>query len=627
MGIFENWPYTNVSNLNLNWIISKIKDVDASRDRAIEAEENAAESASAAYDSEVNAKSSEDAAALSAGHAHDSEVNAKASEDAAKDYADNIADPVSGLVTSWLSDHISNPSSPPIDTSLSVAGSAADAKAAGDAIKELDGYRKSDETILYYLYNKNYKITQTNTFINLGSYQVGDTVNMTPTSGTNFGYAIIPCQEGEEFIITANSGTGHLPWAFVDSGNVVLSIASAARVKDDHIVAPQYTENIIISLTLNSVYSILRGASIAGKMNGEYSTLSIAVVNGAITVNGSETNATSYRRTPSAILLKAGQTIKTYCTIGSPYAAISRWDVNGNFLETVLAGAGEGSGNEQNYEYTAEKDVYIKLCYYNSTGCTTSIKDPTNKTVAEAVSTVYLAQKNELYEWERVLNSVCCIGDSLTKGAYYVNGHGGAAISQNFPYFFSKQSGLPVQNEGYSGSSPSSRWSYFSTYDFTPYNAFTIWWGVNGGLTDTLYDDGVIDGDGNLITAYNSYSDTNTGDYCKVIGRIIDQVPHAKIFLGTVYTSTGDKAVTNQVIEKIAALYPNNVMGVVNCDDGTLYSIATKRLTPVYVHPDNATHFGMIGNYYLSVHWLRAIRSFIASDPGAYEDIMEDILA
>ena len=80
MGIFENWPYTNYHDLNLNWVIGKIKDIDASRDRAIEAEENAKTSEDNAKASEEAAKTSEENAAGSAedaaGSAEDSRQHA-----------------------------------------------------------------------------------------------------------------------------------------------------------------------------------------------------------------------------------------------------------------------------------------------------------------------------------------------------------------------------------------------------------------------------------------------------------------------------------------------------------------------------------------------------------------------
>ena len=92
-------------------------------------------------ESAEQAKASAEAAAASAEEASQSALKAfnKASQSAtsaeqAKNYADHIADPVSGLVTGWLDDHITQPTNLALDTSLMVAGAAADAKAVGDIV-------------------------------------------------------------------------------------------------------------------------------------------------------------------------------------------------------------------------------------------------------------------------------------------------------------------------------------------------------------------------------------------------------------------------------------------------------------------------------------------------------------
>lgn len=72
-----------------------------------------------------------------AGEASVSAEAAAASEQAAKDYSDHIADPVSGIVTEWLNDHVDPESQVVIDDSLTIAGAAADAKATGDAVADL----------------------------------------------------------------------------------------------------------------------------------------------------------------------------------------------------------------------------------------------------------------------------------------------------------------------------------------------------------------------------------------------------------------------------------------------------------------------------------------------------------
>lgn len=74
MGLFEHWPYVNFHDMNLDWIIKKIKNVET-------AEANTAEYAEAAAESAAASQLSADAALASQEAAHQSEVNA--SEDAA----------------------------------------------------------------------------------------------------------------------------------------------------------------------------------------------------------------------------------------------------------------------------------------------------------------------------------------------------------------------------------------------------------------------------------------------------------------------------------------------------------------------------------------------------------------
>lgn len=218
-----------------------------------------------------------------------------------------------------------------------------------------------------------------------------------------------------------------------------------------------------------------------------------------------------------------------------------------------------------------------------------------------------------------LLGKTLCIGDSLTEGAYYGDNYDFIGINKyNYPYFINKMTGLELTNVGMSGSSPSSRWTFFSTYDFTPYDTFLMWWGTNGGLTDTLLEDGVIDSSGNLISDYTTYANTNTGCYCKTIGRIISQVPNAKIFIANLYTQE-NLEVSNSVIEKIVDLYPNNVIGMVDMkSEGKFWSGGSGAMIP-NIHPLNNIHFNTVGNYYLASHWIEKINLLIESNPQKME--------
>ena len=127
-----------------DWFKGLLNQFKALEDKANEVTEEASSSASAAADSAEAAADSAEAAASSASAAADSAEAAADSEINAKAYADNIADPVSGIVTTWLNTNITEDPTVVIDTSLTVAGAAADAKATGDAITD-----STKEKIIY----------------------------------------------------------------------------------------------------------------------------------------------------------------------------------------------------------------------------------------------------------------------------------------------------------------------------------------------------------------------------------------------------------------------------------------------------------------------------------------------
>lgn len=131
MGLFNNFPYMDLSNLNLDFILKKLKDLTNYA-------ESAAQDAQRAETASATAVLAKESAELSASSAQQSAESAEASAESAQDYAENIADPVGGLVTGWLDDNIT-PTTPPVDASLTIQGAAADAKATGDAIDDLRG--------------------------------------------------------------------------------------------------------------------------------------------------------------------------------------------------------------------------------------------------------------------------------------------------------------------------------------------------------------------------------------------------------------------------------------------------------------------------------------------------------
>ena len=84
MGLFNNNPYSNLHELNLDWVISKLKDVDKAQTAAEEVVglvDDAHDYCERAETAAVNASSS-------AAHAYQSELNAATSEDNADNFSD-----------------------------------------------------------------------------------------------------------------------------------------------------------------------------------------------------------------------------------------------------------------------------------------------------------------------------------------------------------------------------------------------------------------------------------------------------------------------------------------------------------------------------------------------------------
>ena len=157
------WQVDNIKHMQTRFaeLDEQVQEATDQADRAEQEADRAVEEANRSRDeadradsealvSEGYAKGTQDGEAVTSGspyfennskyYSEESAASAQASAGSASeaaDYAAHIADPVSGLVTSWLAQHITQPTTPAIDTSLTVAGAAADAKAAGDALRKI----------------------------------------------------------------------------------------------------------------------------------------------------------------------------------------------------------------------------------------------------------------------------------------------------------------------------------------------------------------------------------------------------------------------------------------------------------------------------------------------------------
>lgn len=68
----------------------------------------------------------------------------------------------------------------------------------------------------------------TNQNISVGSYNIGDVVDLTPGSVAGYYYKIVPCSYGDRFVVTLRGGTNPRAYAFLDSDNHLLAVSYAA---------------------------------------------------------------------------------------------------------------------------------------------------------------------------------------------------------------------------------------------------------------------------------------------------------------------------------------------------------------------------------------------------------------
>lgn len=140
----------------------------------------------------------------------------------------------------WLADHIVQETGYVLDNTLSIANAAADAKAAGDKIAQVQ-HDVGEITGAFEVinYSAGYYATNTlNAVVNVGS----------PSSSATWVCAAVQCSPGERFTVIAKGAGTARPWAFLDSDRRVLSFCPTFGSVELHVLeAPQNAAWIVIN--------------------------------------------------------------------------------------------------------------------------------------------------------------------------------------------------------------------------------------------------------------------------------------------------------------------------------------------------------------------------------------------
>lgn len=139
MAFWNRYPYTDMNQLNLDWILFKIGLIDKAKLDA-EAAKNAAETAQA------GAETAQAAAQAAQASAETSQEGAETAEENTQELYNNLGGTVAPQVTAWLNENVDPVGSAVVvDSSLSISGAAADAKVTGDTFDNV----KSDTFDLF----------------------------------------------------------------------------------------------------------------------------------------------------------------------------------------------------------------------------------------------------------------------------------------------------------------------------------------------------------------------------------------------------------------------------------------------------------------------------------------------
>ena len=213
MGIFQQFPYSNFHEMNLDQIIKIM--------RQMQDEWEATKTEWASYKDFID--NYFDTLNL------DEETERALRAMVADGTMDPVIDPViQAQVIAWLEDNITQPTTPAIDTSLTIAGAAADAKATGDVINDLKSDFNSNNIVSVKTLTAKTKITN-----NVG---IGNVVDLTQIAQASTDSVIVDCNAGDLFIITGSGWSSERLWAFVDADNKLISISEAGETRTNYVI-------------------------------------------------------------------------------------------------------------------------------------------------------------------------------------------------------------------------------------------------------------------------------------------------------------------------------------------------------------------------------------------------------
>lgn len=294
--------------------------------------------------------------------------------------------------------------------------------------------------------------------------------------------------------------------------------------------------------------------------------------------------------------------------------------------------------NDDDIPYTSEHPHYMvhyhtKADVYYIQGTADSSQMPVIQLIGEDYVVPYSKITNDIVEnplskldysedFASIFDTIACIGDSLTAGAveYSTQGTDPDRFPFSFPGQIQKRLNNKVFNFGHSGAS-SRTWNqtatirgYFTNEEYKA-KAYIIALGTNDLGIEGSFDGTVTDID---VANYNNNADTSVGNYAKIIQRIREFQPRARIFVMTLPHTRNTFTSVKAASEKI-----RQIAELLNC-----YVIDLEKY---YIRPTDAEefrnkyykggHLNTVGYKYFSNVVVTYMNYIIEQDPYSFWDV------
>ena len=548
--MYDNFPYSNFHDLNTDWIVKKIKDVETSEANAKASEENAKASEQNAKVSELSAQGFALQANNHAQYAREQAQAAAQSATEANNYVTSTRNQVN-LLQSRVDNIIPNQTQTEGNTELidiRVGYNGVTYPSAGDAVRD----QIND---IYSLYGE-IEITPTwigNQYINpsTGAYATSSACDR-----SDF-IKVIP----ESVLVIFSLMRGGAGYAFYDENTAYISGGGG---NDTSTSAGEYHT---VTVPNNAVYFRFSNFKTYNPTSNVKLT---AYIPNKLLLSQYEFNGYTFKSfTDRENLIYSDIYENVSPTINSDKYINNVGAIGSSPLYDLYSFEGE---NEAIYhiftctEFNSQK--IIPLAYSDNISYDTRkvaglvTVQGTGKTIyvnyGKNISSIFgepvivklkTQQKENTHNILQMFNKIKCCGDSITYGLVYTSDTASRRSVVSYPEALQKLTGTETETYATSGFTVSQWWNEYND-DITSGIGILhiIYLGTNGGLTDTVSTD-IIGND------YTQYADTNTGNYGKIVRKILDM--NQNCVLVKINAGGGSLGVTgtNNVIEQIGTLF------------------------------------------------------------------------